>query len=68
MLDAVGYAAAIAHRGVRLIRLPTTTLAQADSGVGVKNAINYFAKKNWVGTFAVPWAVINDANFASQLA
>ncbi|MDB4749965.1 3-dehydroquinate synthase [Rubripirellula sp.] len=67
MLDAVGYAAAIAHRGVRLIRLPTTTLAQADSGVGVKNAINYFAKKNWVGTFAVPWAVINDANLLHSL-
>lgn len=67
MLDAVGYAAAIAHRGIRLIRIPTTTLAQADSGVGVKNAINQFGKKNWVGTFAVPWAVINDAGFLSSL-
>ena len=43
LLDAVGYAAAIAHRGVRLIRIPTTVLAQNDSGVGVKNAINAFA-------------------------
>ncbi|WP_153557159.1 3-dehydroquinate synthase [Roseimaritima sediminicola] len=60
VLDAVGYAAAIAHRGIRLVRLPTTTLAQADSGVGVKNAVNWFGKKNWKGTFAVPWAVIND--------
>jgi 3-dehydroquinate synthase len=60
VLDAVGYAAAIAHRGIRLVRFPTTTLAQADSGVGVKNAVNYFGKKNWVGTFAVPWAVVND--------
>lgn len=67
MLDAVGYAAAIAHRGVRLVRLPTTTLAQADSGVGVKNAINYFGKKNWVGTFAVPWAVINDSGLLMTL-
>ncbi len=67
MLDAVGYAAAIAHRGIRLIRLPTTTLAQADSGVGVKNAINYFEKKNWIGTFAVPWAVINDAALLDTL-
>ncbi|MEM9587725.1 MAG: 3-dehydroquinate synthase [Planctomycetota bacterium] len=66
-LDAVGYAAAIAHRGVRLIRLPTTTLAQADSGVGVKNAVNYFGKKNWVGTFAVPWAVINDSGLLTTL-
>ena len=67
MLDAVGCAAAIAHRGIRLIRLPTTTLAQADSGVGVKNAINYFDKKNWIGTFAVPWAVVNDAGLLESL-
>lgn len=67
MLDAVGYAAAIAHRGIRLVRIPTTTLAQADSGVGVKNAINCFGKKNWIGTFAVPWAVINDAGFLTTL-
>jgi len=67
MLDAAGYAASIAHRGIRLVRIPTTTLAQADSGVGVKNAVNYFGKKNWVGTFAVPWAVINDAGFLTTL-
>jgi 3-dehydroquinate synthase len=67
VLDAVGFAAAIAHRGLRLVRLPTTTLSQADSGVGVKNAVNYFGKKNWVGSFAVPWAVINDAALLSSL-
>ena len=59
-LDLVGFAAATAHRGIRLVRLPTTTLSQGDGGVGVKNGVNYFAKKNWVGTFAVPWAVVND--------
>ena len=67
VLDAVGFAAAIAHRGIRLVRLPTTTLAQADSGVGVKNAVNLFGKKNWVGSFATPWAVINDATLLSTL-
>lgn len=67
VLDAAGFAAAVAHRGIRLIRLPTTTLAQADSGVGVKNAINFFEKKNWVGTFAVPWCVINDAGLLETL-
>lgn len=67
VLDAVGFAAAIAHRGIRLIRLPTTTLAQADSGVGVKNSVNLFAKKNWLGTFAVPWAVVNDEALLSTL-
>lgn len=67
VLDAVGFAAAIAHRGIRLVRLPTTTLAQADSGIGVKNSVNLFGKKNWVGTFAVPWAVVNDAGLLTTL-
>jgi 3-dehydroquinate synthase len=62
-LDAVGFAAATAHRGVRLIRFPTTTLSQDDSGVGVKCAVNAFGKKNWVGAFSVPFAVINDFQF-----
>jgi 3-dehydroquinate synthase len=62
-LDMVGFAAATAHRGVRLVRFPTTTLAQDDSGVGVKCAINAFDKKNWIGAFAVPFAVINDFRF-----
>ena len=62
-LDAVGYAAGTAHRGVRLLRFPTTTLSQDDSGVGVKCGINFFGKKNWVGAFGVPFAVINDFNF-----
>lgn len=60
LLDLVGLAAALVHRGVRLIRLPSTVLAQADSGVGVKNGINAFGKKNFIGTFAPPYAVIND--------
>jgi 3-dehydroquinate synthase len=67
LLDAVGYAAGISHRGIRLVRFPTTTLAQADSGVGVKNAINAFGKKNWKGTFAVPWGVVNDQTLLSKL-
>jgi 3-dehydroquinate synthase len=67
VLDAVGFAAAIAHRGIRLVRLPTTTLGQADSGVGVKNGVNLFGKKNWLGSFAVPWAVINDTTLLSTL-
>ncbi len=62
-LDAVGFAAGTAHRGVRLVRFPTTTLSQDDSGVGVKCAINSQGKKNWVGAFSVPYAVINDFSF-----
>jgi 3-dehydroquinate synthase len=60
LLDVAGLAAATAHRGVRHVRIPSTTLAQADSGVGVKNGINAFGKKNFIGTFAPPFAVIND--------
>ncbi|MDR3637166.1 MAG: 3-dehydroquinate synthase [Isosphaeraceae bacterium] len=67
VLDAVGFAAAIAHRGIRLVRLPTTTLGQADSGVGVKNGVNLFNKKNWLGAFAVPWGVINDTALLDTL-
>lgn len=62
-LDAAGYGVATAHRGVRLLRFPTTTLSQDDSGVGVKCAINGFGKKNWIGAFSVPFAVINDFLF-----
>jgi 3-dehydroquinate synthase len=66
-LDAAGFAAATAHRGMRLVRVPTTTLAQCDSGVGVKCAINGFGKKNWIGSFAVPYAVVNDFAFLQSL-
>ena len=67
VLDMVGYAAATTHRGVRVIRLPTTVLSQADGGVGVKNGINAFGTKNFLGTFTPPFAVINDIRFISTL-
>jgi 3-dehydroquinate synthase len=67
VLDAAGYAASTAHRGVRLIRMPSTVLAQCDSGVGVKNGINQFNKKNFIGTFAPPVAVVCDTNLLSTL-
>jgi 3-dehydroquinate synthase len=68
LLDVAGFAAATAHRGVRHVRVPTTTLSQADSGVGVKNGLNAFGQKNFIGTFAPPFAVINDFNFLAPLA
>jgi 3-dehydroquinate synthase len=68
LLDVAGFAAATAHRGVRHVRLPTTTLSQADSGVGVKNGLNAFGQKNFIGTFAPPFAVINDFSLLTTLA
>jgi 3-dehydroquinate synthase len=67
LLDMVGLAAATAHRGVRHVRLPSTTLSQADSGVGVKNGINAFGKKNFIGTFTPPFAVVNDFSLLDSL-
>jgi len=67
LLDAVGFAAATAHRGVRLIRMPTTVLAQNDAGVGVKNGINLFGRKNFWGVHAPPFAVVNDVTFLRGL-
>jgi 3-dehydroquinate synthase len=67
VLDAAGYAAATAHRGLRLVRIPTTVLAQDDSGMGVKNGVNAFGKKNYLGAFAPPFAVINDFEFLPTL-
>ncbi len=65
--DVVGYATATCHRGLRLVRVPTTVLAQCDSGVGVKNGVNAFGKKNFLGTFAPPFAVLNDRRFLDTL-
>jgi 3-dehydroquinate synthase len=67
LLDMAGFAAATAHRGLRVIRIPTTVLSQNDSGVGVKNGVNAFGKKNFVGTFSPPFAVLNDASFLETL-
>jgi 3-dehydroquinate synthase len=67
VLDLVGYAAAVSHRGIKLIRIPTTVLSQNDSGVGVKNGINFHGKKNFLGTFAPAVAVFNDLTFLRSL-
>lgn len=67
VLDMVGFAAATAHRGILMVRLPTTSLSQGDGGVGVKNGVNYFGKKNWLGAFVVPHAIVNDVAFLHAL-
>ena len=66
-LDMSGYAAAISHRGVKFIRIPSTVLSQNDSGVGVKNGVNYLGKKNFLGTFAPAVAVFNDSTLLTTL-
>ncbi|SHK96850.1 3-dehydroquinate synthase [Chitinophaga jiangningensis] len=67
LLDLVGFVAAVSHRGVKHIRIPTTVLSQNDSGIGVKNGINFNGKKNFLGAFAPPQAVFNDSQFLTTL-
>jgi len=67
VLDAIGFGASIVHRGLRVVRIPTTVLAQCDAGIGVKNGMNLHGGKNTVGTFHPPFAVINDSNFLATL-
>ncbi|HYH21405.1 MAG TPA: 3-dehydroquinate synthase [Azospirillum sp.] len=67
VLDLAGYVAATTHRGVRLVRAPSTVLAQNDAGIGVKNGVNAFGVKNFLGTFAPPWAVLNDLDLLATL-
>ena len=67
VLDAVGLAAGLVHRGLRQVRLPTTVLGQNDAGVGVKNGVNFLGGKNALGTFAPPFAVLNDFDFLLTL-
>lgn len=67
VLDLAGFAASIGHRGIQHIRIPSTVLAQNDAGIGVKNGINFFNKKNFLGSFAPPQCVINDVALLKTL-
>ena len=66
-LDIVGLAASLVHRGVRLVRMPSTVLSQGDSGVGVKTGIDAYGMKNFAGTFAPPDSVLIDYHFLRTL-
>jgi 3-dehydroquinate synthase len=65
--DLAGFAAAVYQRGVPFIQVPTTLLAQVDSSVGGKTAINHPRGKNMVGAFHQPLAVISDTSTLDTL-
>jgi len=65
--DLAGFAAAVYQRGVPYIQVPTTLLAQVDSAVGGKTAINHPLGKNMVGAFYQPLAVISDTDTLATL-
>jgi 3-dehydroquinate synthase len=65
--DLAGFAAAIYQRGVPYIQVPTTLLAQVDSAVGGKTAINHPGGKNMVGAFYQPLAVVSDTDTLATL-
>ncbi|WP_035795534.1 3-dehydroquinate synthase family protein [Kitasatospora mediocidica] len=65
--DSVGFAAALFHRGVAVVHLPTSLLAQVDASVGGKTAVNLPQGKNLVGAYWQPKAVLCDTDFLQTL-
>ena len=65
--DITGFVASIFMRGVNVIQIPTTLLAQVDASVGGKTGVNHRLGKNLIGTFYQPSAVICDTAFLSSL-
>ena len=65
--DLAGFAAAVYQRGVPFIQIPTTLLAQVDSAVGGKTAINHPLGKNMIGAFYQPRAVVSDTDTLATL-
>jgi 3-dehydroquinate synthase len=65
--DVAGLAAALFKRGCPIVHIPTTLLAQADSAIGGKTAIDAFGEKNLIGTFHQPSLVIADPSLLDTL-
>lgn len=65
--DLAGFAAAVYQRGIAFLQVPTTLLAQVDSSVGGKTAINHARGKNMIGAFHQPLAVVSDVTTLDTL-
>ena len=67
MTDVAGFAAAVYHRGLRVVHVPTTLLGQIDAAVGGKTGVNLPEGKNLVGAFWQPGAVLCDTDTLASL-
>jgi 3-dehydroquinate synthase len=65
--DTAGFAAAVYHRGIKVVQVPTTLLAQVDAAIGGKTAVNIPEGKNLIGAFHQPIAVVADTSVLATL-
>jgi 3-dehydroquinate synthase len=67
LLDVVGLAASTLQRGLRLTRVPTTALAQAECSLALRNGVDFFGRRDWLTAFSAPFSVVLDSRFLETL-
>ncbi len=67
LMDVVAFACSIYRRGVPYIKIPTTLLGLVDASIGIKTSINHFSRRNRIGSYSFPTAVIIEPSFMSSL-
>ena len=67
LTDVVSFACSIYRRGVPYIKIPTTLLGIVDASIGIKTSINHFSRRNRIGSYSFPTAIIIDPSLMSTL-
>ncbi|MDC0625492.1 sedoheptulose 7-phosphate cyclase [Alphaproteobacteria bacterium] len=67
LMDVVAFACSIYRRGVPYVKIPTTLLGLVDASIGIKTSINHFSRRNRIGSYSFPTAVVIEPSFMSTL-